>query len=134
VPLPLVLPEDVADAFVAALDAPSIEGTSFNLVGDVRLTARDYVAELARATRRPLRFHPQGAALAQGIEIGKWLVKVAIRKPGNVFPSWRDLRTRSLEAPFDCSRAKRVLRWTPVADRARFVERGIVAAVGPPPS
>ncbi|HKE00588.1 MAG TPA: NAD-dependent epimerase/dehydratase family protein, partial [Planctomycetota bacterium] len=129
VPLPLVLVEDVADAFVAAVDAPGIEGSSFNLAGDVRLTAREYVGELARATGRPFRFHAQAAIAAQAIEIGKWLVKAAIRKPGNVFPSWRDLRTRSLAAPLDCSRAKRVLRWSPVADRARFVERGIVAAV-----
>ena len=42
-PLPLVLVEDVASALVAALDAPGIEGESFNLVAESELTARDYL-------------------------------------------------------------------------------------------
>ena len=37
-PLPLVLVEDVAAAMVAALDAPGIEGESFNLIADTGIT------------------------------------------------------------------------------------------------
>ena len=39
--------EDVAAALLAAIDAPRVVGRSYNLVGDVRLTAREYVEALA---------------------------------------------------------------------------------------
>ena len=46
-PLPFILVEDVADAIALALKAPDVAGRCYNLVGDVRLTAREYLAELA---------------------------------------------------------------------------------------
>ena len=49
-PLPFVLVEDVADAILRAARAGGIEGRCYNLVGDVRLDARDYIAALAEAT------------------------------------------------------------------------------------
>ena len=55
-PLPFILVEDVADAIALALKAPDVAGRCYNLVGDVRLTAREYLAELALALGRPLRF------------------------------------------------------------------------------
>ena len=63
-PLPFVLVEDVADAIVRAVRAEGIEGRCYNLVGDVRLSAREYIAALAEAMRRPLKFHPQSVAPA----------------------------------------------------------------------
>lgn len=130
-PLPFVLAEDVADAIVRALDAPAAVGGVFNLVGDVRLTAREYMAEMAKHTQRPLVYHPTPLWLTQICDLFKWGVKVVIRKPENAFPSWRDLATRSMVVPIDCSAAKRKLGWAPCADRARFIERGIAAALAP---
>jgi nucleoside-diphosphate-sugar epimerase len=127
-PVPFVLPEDVAAALLLSLDARGIEGTSFNLAGDVRLSAREYVAEMRRITGRPIQFHPTPLWLTQGIDLFKWFIKILIRKPANPFPSYRDLKTRAFAAELDCSRAKRVLGWRPVSDRAVFVERGIAAA------
>src|SRR6185312_241 len=49
-----------------ALNAPSIEGRCYNLVGDVRLSAREYLAELARVIERPLRFHPKSPYVLYG--------------------------------------------------------------------
>jgi len=123
-PLPFVLVGDVAAAILGACDAPGIEGRCYNLVGDVRPNARDYVADLARAMGRPLRFHPQSATGLWLEDLGKWVIK---RAGGRAvpLPSRRELVSRGLEAPFDCSDAKRDLGWTPVADRAEFARQAI---------
>ena len=123
-PLPFVLVEDVAEALAQALDAPGIEGRCYNLVGDVRLTARDYIAELARVLERPLQFHPQSATWLWGEDVGKWLVK---RAGGRAvpLPSRRDFVSRGMAATFDCSDAQRDLGWHPVADHARFLARAL---------
>jgi nucleoside-diphosphate-sugar epimerase len=120
-PLPFVLADDVAAAILAALLAEQALGRCYNLVGDVRPTAREYLAWLAEATGRPLRFHPKFPAALLAEEGAKWLLKRAggRRSPP---PSRRDLLSRGLCAPFDCSDAKRDLGWVPVADSARFRE------------
>jgi predicted dehydrogenase/nucleoside-diphosphate-sugar epimerase len=123
-PLPFVLVDDVAAAIVAALDAPGIEGRAFNLVGDVRPSARAYIALLAAALERPLRFHPKRPTSLWAVELGKWAVK---RLGGRAapLPSRRDILSRGLTATFDCSDAKQALSWRPVADHASFVARAI---------
>jgi predicted dehydrogenase/nucleoside-diphosphate-sugar epimerase len=123
-PLPFVLVADVAEAIVAAARVPAIEGRCYNLVGDVRLSAREFVAELSRAMHRPLRFHPQWPTMLWGAELGKWLVKQAggRRVP---LPSRRDILSRGLMARFDCSDAKRDLAWQPVSDHATFIRDAI---------
>lgn len=125
-PLPFVLVQDVAQAILLATRAPHVEGRSYNLVGDVRPSARSYIAELARATGRPLRFHASQPAILLGQDFGKWLIKrVGGRRPAR--PSWRDLMSRGLVATFDCDDAKRDLGWRPVADRAEFLRLAIEA-------
>lgn len=123
-PLPFVLVGDVAEAIRSACDVPGIEGRCYNLVGDVRPNARDYVADLARAMGRPLRFHPQSATGLWLEDLGKWVVK---RAGGRAvpLPSRRELLSRGLMAPFDCSDAKRDLGWVPVADAAEFARQAI---------
>jgi predicted dehydrogenase/nucleoside-diphosphate-sugar epimerase len=128
-PLPLVLADDVAAALVLALGKTGLEGKSFNLVGDVRLSAAEYVDILRRESRRDVRLHRQSLLWWWVIDVCKWAVKAAARKPENTFPSWRDLATRSLAARFDCGLAKEVLGWKPVADREEFIERGIRQAL-----
>jgi len=128
-PLPFVLVDDVASAFVAAIGQPPLAGQSFNLVGDVRLSAEEYLDALREASGREIRLHRQAIAKWYAVEVAKWIVKAAARKSANVFPSYRDIASRSLRSPFDCTRAKRVLNWQPVADRARFIELGIWQAL-----
>ncbi len=128
-PLPFVLVDDVADAILAACRRPHAAGKSYNLVGDVRPSARDYLAELARVLQRPLRYHgksPYGLYLD---EFGKWCIKrIGGRK---VFPpSLRDILSRGLKAQFDCSDAKRDLGWKPVADAAAFYAEAFGAPNG----
>jgi nucleoside-diphosphate-sugar epimerase len=120
-PLPFVLADDVAAAILGALRTEQAVGRCYNLVGDVQPTAREYLAWLAEATSRPLRFHPKFPATLLAEEGAKWLLKRAggRRSPP---PSRRDLLSRGLCAAFDCSDAKRDLGWMPLADPARFRE------------
>jgi predicted dehydrogenase/nucleoside-diphosphate-sugar epimerase len=127
-PLPFVLADDVAAAILGALRAEQAVGRCYNLVGDVRPTAREYLAWLAEATNRPLRFHPKFPTTLLAEEGSKWVLKrVGGRRSPP--PSRRDLLSRGLRAPFDCSDAKRDLGWAPVADPARF--RKTAFATGP---
>lgn len=123
-PLPFVLAEDVADAVFRAATAPGIEGRSYNLVGDVRLTARDYTTALGQALHRPLRFHPQSANWLWLEDSGKWVVKRATGRAVPA-PSVRDFLSRGMMAEFDTSDAKRDLGWTPVSDSVHFIDRAI---------
>ena len=123
-PLPFVLAEDVADAILAACRTDGIDGRCYNLVGDVRWTARDYIAALAAALERPLRFHPSSATRLWALECGKWLIKRATGRQVPV-PTRRDFLSRGMMARFDCADAQRDLGWHPVADPPRFRARAI---------
>lgn len=123
-PLAFVLAEDVAAAILLAAEAPGIEGRCYNLVGDVRPSAREFIDALARATHRPLRFHAQSPMRLWAAEFGKWGVKRAGGRTPPL-PSLRDLLSRGMRATFDCSDAKRDLGWTPVADPAEFEARAV---------
>ena len=118
-PLPLVLVQDVAEAIVKALDALGIEGKSYNIVGDVRLNAREYIDLLANATGRPLQFHSQSVLKLYSVEVFKTLIKKAGGRRGP-WPSLRDLKSRGLAAKFDIEDARRDLGWVPVRDRTKF--------------
>jgi nucleoside-diphosphate-sugar epimerase len=123
-PLPFVLVEDVADAIVRALEAEGVEGSAYNIVGDVRPDARRYIADLAAALGRPLCYHGQSVNRLHAVEWAKWLLKRAGGRKVPV-PSKRDLASRALFARFDCSTEKRVLGWQPNADERFFHERAI---------
>lgn len=120
-PLPLVLVGDVADGIIRAMEAPDVLGRSFNLIGDVRLSASEYTAELAKLSDRRLYYHPQSLAGQQAVEVFKWLVKRAAGRRDAAFPSYADLKSRGLPAQFDTAEEKRVLGWAPVGDRETFV-------------
>ncbi len=122
--LPFVLVEDTADAIVRASQTDAAIGRCYNIVGDVRLTAREYIAALAAALGRPLRFHPQMPTELWAEEVGKWVVK-RIGGRAVPLPGRRDILSRGMSARFDCSDAKADLGWTPVADRGEFLRRAI---------
>jgi predicted dehydrogenase/nucleoside-diphosphate-sugar epimerase len=124
-PLPFVLVEDVADAIVRAARKDGLSGRCYNLVGDVRPSAREYIAALAEALQRPLKYHPQSVGLLFAQECAKYLLKRATGRDAAP-PSRRDLLSRGLMATFDCDDAKRDLGWSPVADWSRFRERAIL--------
>lgn len=121
-PLPFVLVEDVASATVAAAEKPVAVGKSYNLVGDVRPTARAYIATLAKDTKRPLHFHPSSQRRLFMEDLGKWLLKRTGGRRGPL-PSLYDIKSRGLSAAFDCSDAKNDLDWSPERDETTFFRR-----------
>jgi predicted dehydrogenase/nucleoside-diphosphate-sugar epimerase len=123
--LPFILAEDVASAIAAAAARPeTVIGRCYNLVGDVRPTAREYIESLGRVLGRPLRYHPQSARGLWMGEVGKWLVKRAGGRKSPM-PSQRDILSRGLVAQFDCTDAKTDLGWSPISDPAVFEDRAI---------
>lgn len=124
-PLPFVLGEDVASAVLAATKMDGILGHCFNLAGDVRLSAREYIEVLGKALGRPLVFHPQSPTMMYYSELAKWTIKrVGGRKIP--VPSKRDLLSRAMAATLDCADVKSALGWAPVADRETFIARSIL--------
>ena len=123
-PLPFVLVEDVADAIARAALKPELSGQSLNLVGEVTMTAREYIEELARALGRPLRFHGQMPEKLYLLEWGKWGVKRLAGRSASS-PSYRDFRSRGCLASFDCSDTRAALGWAPVSKPDVFVEKAI---------
>lgn len=118
-PLPFVLVNDVADAIFAAVQEAGAYGAAFNLVGDVRPNARDYIVALGRALHRPLKFHPKNPYRLYADELGKWAIKrIAGRRVP--LPSSRDILSRGLKATFDCTDVKTALHWAPVSDSQEF--------------
>ncbi|MDB5452811.1 MAG: putative dehydrogenase, partial [Caulobacteraceae bacterium] len=102
-----------------ATTATVLEGRCFNLVGDVRPSATEFLAELGKATGRPLRFHPVSPGLLWASELEKWIIK-RVGGRDTPPPALRELRSRGLVASFDCDDAKRDFGWTPVSDRELF--------------
>jgi predicted dehydrogenase/nucleoside-diphosphate-sugar epimerase len=121
-PLPLVLADDCATALVAALHAPAAADRDYNLAGSVRPTAREYVEALAVRTARDYRFHPMPLRWMWLQEFGKYLVKVAARRPRE-WPALRDFQSRSFRTELRCDDAVRDLGFRPEAERARFFAR-----------
>jgi predicted dehydrogenase/nucleoside-diphosphate-sugar epimerase len=128
-PLPLVLADDVVSAILAILTRPEAVGKAYNLVGDVRLSARDYLAELSRWTGRPLRFHAHRPRLLLAAEAAKWSIKRAGGRRDAQMVTLRDLRSRGLVSPFRTDVEARELAWQPVANRDTFLEQAF-AGVG----
>jgi nucleoside-diphosphate-sugar epimerase len=127
--LPLILVEDVAAAVVKAADAMAIDGKAYNLVGDVRLSAREYIEELAQITGRPLRYHPQSVLKLYAIETAKAVIKKLTGRT-DPWPALRDLKSRGMPAVFDCADAKRDLGWVPASDRQEFLRKSFLANDG----
>jgi predicted dehydrogenase/nucleoside-diphosphate-sugar epimerase len=128
-PLPFVLAEDVAAAILLACRAEGIEGRCYNLAGDVRPSAREYVRDLGQALGRPLRYHPQSVRWLWLEDSGKWVVK---RLTGRKVPApaMRDFLSRGMKARLECADAVRELGWHPVADAQRFRARAIEVHAG----
>jgi predicted dehydrogenase/nucleoside-diphosphate-sugar epimerase len=125
--LPLVAVDDVAEGIVRVAMHPDdrLDGAVLNLASRVALSARDVVEELGRVTGRRMVFHPRPLWAFHLIEIGKWVLKMAIRRPDASFPSYRDLKTRALPLPFTARTARELLGWTPIEDRETFLDRAV---------
>jgi nucleoside-diphosphate-sugar epimerase/predicted dehydrogenase len=128
-PLPIVLVDDVATALVNAIEAPGIEGESFNLTAPACITANDYLDAFEQRAGLKLRrvsSHPLNVYLTNLV---KWGIKVAGRNPEAAFPSFADYPGRSLASKFDASKAENKLNWHPIQDREKLIQAGIYQPV-----
>jgi nucleoside-diphosphate-sugar epimerase len=132
-PLPFVLVRDVVQALELAMRQPAVDGMTFNLAGDVRLTAAEFVRLVAVCSRRNVRFRPQRLAVRWAFRLATWAVKHVAGRADNVLTTPRELRSATLRTQIDCSLASRVLGWRPNADLDTFVEEAILANVRPIP-
>lgn len=124
-PLPFVLVTDVANAIVRCLDRPAAVGESFNLVGGPPLTAKEYLDAFEQAAGIKLQRTPTPIWQYYVGDLVKYVVKVLVKHPNRTLPRYRAWESRSASAPYDYSKAERLLGWTPVTDRERFLELGI---------
>jgi nucleoside-diphosphate-sugar epimerase/predicted dehydrogenase len=127
--LPLVLVDDVAAALALAADAPGIEGQTLLVTDAPLLTAREYIAELTRATRTRVDAGPTPIWRFFLLDVVKEAVKHLVRHPNRKLPSYHDWDCRAHRARYDSSRTKALLGWAPAGTREAIVERGIDAAV-----
>ena len=122
--LPIVLVDDVADAFAKALDRPGIEGRCFNLSSPGCITAEEYLEEVARASANPILRKPRSLRTMYASQVAKWLVKKAVGRK-DPLPRWADCNGRSFASPFDCSVTEAALDWHPESDRSVLLSRGV---------
>ncbi|MGI8412183.1 MAG: NAD-dependent epimerase/dehydratase family protein [Solirubrobacteraceae bacterium] len=124
-PLPLVLVSDVAAAILLAGEPDTPVGRAFNVVGDVRLTARECVAILRDVLRRPLVFHPRHPLQNQALKSLKWTIRAATGNRLAPFPSYRGVKSMGCDARFDCTDLARDLGWVAIKDRERFISQAL---------
>jgi predicted dehydrogenase/nucleoside-diphosphate-sugar epimerase len=123
--LPFVLVQDVANALIASITKPDIEGRSFNLIGDPLLSAQEYLDALDRCGAMKIQRHATPILRFYLLDMMKWVVKVAVRHPDRQMPSYRDWESRTQHAFYDCTAAKSTLGWQPVTSRDELILRGI---------
>lgn len=123
--LPIVLVDDCANAMVRALGRQDLDGQSFNLVGEARVTAHEYLDELELVTGLKIRRVPTSTIRYFAEEVTKYAVKSLGRDPNRRRPSYAECAGRTCRTPFDVSRAKERLGWKPETSRQAVLERGI---------
>jgi hypothetical protein len=106
------------------LDVEGLIGNAFNLAGDVRLTAREYITCLREYSHRNIRAFPYPTVLCYLSDTLKYLIKY-ITGNRDALLSYRDLANRSIQGHFNCEAEKRLLSWQPCNSWNEFVTRAI---------
>ena len=124
--LPFVLIDDISDGLVRMIDSNAALGESFNLVGDIQPSAREYFEMIHQELGARIRVSPANLTVLFAADAVKHVLKKhALRRTGLTRPSLADWKSRAHFSPFSNDKSKRVLGWRPEADRARFVEEAI---------
>lgn len=127
--LPFVLINDVSDGLIAMGRAPDAIGQSFNLVGDIQFTAREYFDAIHEALGARVKVKGGNPTLFWAVDAVKYLLKKhALRRHGVLRPSLMDWKSRAHFSPFDNRQSKERLGWQPENDRTAFIRKGIVEA------
>jgi predicted dehydrogenase/nucleoside-diphosphate-sugar epimerase len=124
-PLPFVWVDDVAKGLITAKNIPEIEGESFNLIDQPCLSGKEYVRELSQALQTAIELQPTPIWKFYLYDYFKWIIKLLVRHPERKMPTYRDWASRQQLSRFDCSKALRILEWTPLGERAKIIEECI---------
>ena len=127
--LPFVLIDDVSEGLVRMAEVPEAIGQSFNLVGDIQFSAREYFDAIYEALGARVKVKGGNPTIFWAFDAVKYVLKKhALRRHGVLRPSLMDWKSRAHFSPFINSQSKDVLRWMPEANRAKFIEKGILDA------
>ncbi len=127
--LPFVLIEDVSDGLVRMGQNTGAIGQSFNLVGDIQFTAREYFDAIFEALGARIKVKGGSPTLFWAVDAVKFVLKKhALRRHGVLRPSRMDWKSRAHYSPFDNTQSKEKLGWAPTSDRDRFIRKGIIEA------
>lgn len=125
-PLPFVMIGDVSDGLIRMADQDAALGQSFNLVGDVQLSARAYFEAIHGRLGARIRVTPGNLTALWAADAVKSALKTyALRRPGVIRASLRDWKSRAHFSPFDNRHPKSVLGWAPIADREAFLQKAV---------
>ena len=129
-PLPFVLVQDVVQALFSAAWAPGIDGMAFNLAGDVRPSAVEFISWCTERSLREIHFRPTSLTWFYSVSLAKWSIKRVGGAEG-WFPSYREFKSAAMYSDIDCSAAKRLLDWRPNADVEYFIHEAINSHLAP---
>lgn len=125
-PLPFVLIGDVSDALIRMGESIAAPGQSFNLIGDVPLTARNYFTAIHMRLGVEIRASSGNLTAMWAADAVKSALKThALRRPGVIRASLRDWHSRGHYAQFDNAKPKALLGWTPVSNREAFLQEAV---------
>ncbi len=121
--LPFVAIGDCVDGLIRTMATEGIEGQSFNLVGDPLLSARDYLGAISHRAAVRIRYRPKSILSYYLTDLIKYSAKRAIGKsvPAST-PSYKDWASRQQKAAFANIRSRQTLQWSPISDRAAFLD------------
>ncbi len=124
--LPFVLADDVSDGLIAMMERDEAIGESFNLIGEPMFSGRDYFDAIHRRTGARLKVSGSNLTALWAVDaVKQGLKRHALRRRGAAPASLADWKSRGHLSPFDNVKPKRLLGWTPEADRDAFWRRAI---------
>lgn len=127
--LPFVWIDDVVDGLISMVSAEKIEGESFNLIGNPTHSARDYFEAIERHLGSRIHVSTGNMAMFFVVDRVKYLLKTKVLGRKNVPElSYRDWASRAHYAYLSNTKAKAMLDWSPLEDRASFEEKAITEA------
>jgi nucleoside-diphosphate-sugar epimerase len=129
--MPFVLVQDVVQAMELALDAPGIEGKSFNLAGDVFLSAREYAALAAERTLRNICCVSSNLFTYAAICMMKGRLKGLLNHKKADFQTYYDAASSAMITFVDNSQSKLLLGWKPNDSLDVFIREAIDSYVEP---
>ena len=122
-PLPFVLVEDVAEAICLAAFSEQVTGHTYNLIGDVHFTAKEYIQELSNATKKDIRYLPQAPIKQYIKQLFHNLAISLVQRRRPLLPSFHSIKAKGMMANFDCTDTKQDLGWQPENNKDIFMKK-----------